>query len=163
MSQKSLWAKFPRAIYAFLLGLLDGKAASFTEYTLQIWLSKWAPQYQTNSIGHQGTFGKHHKSTMLHSGPKNCKSKQISSRDHMLLKNYQIWKQFEQKCLFSKKSFMFCLGFCALFEFEFRAVCEKRKEEREENGLLYIYLYYCSVILLPRKIWSKLQQNKNFR
>ena len=34
MSQKSLWAKFPRAIYAFLLGLLDGKAASFTEYTL---------------------------------------------------------------------------------------------------------------------------------
>ena len=27
MSQKSLWAKFPRAIYAFLLGLLDGKAA----------------------------------------------------------------------------------------------------------------------------------------
>ena len=62
--------------------------------------------------------------------------------------------------LFKKIIHVFCLGFCAHFEFEFRAVWEKRKEEREENGLLYIYiyiyLYYCSVILLPRKIWSKL-------
>ena len=41
---------------------------------------------------------------------------------------------------------MFCLGFCALFEFEFRAVWEKRKEEREENGLLYIYL--CTTVVL---------------
>ena len=162
MSQKSLWAKFPRAIYAFLLGLLDGKAA-FTEYTLQIWLSKWAPQYQTNSIGHQGTFGKHHKSTMLHSGPKKCKSKQISSRYAYAFEKLSNIKQFDQKCLFKKIIYVFCLGFCALFEFEFRAVWEKRKEEREENGLLYIFLYYCSVILLPRKIWSKLQQNKNFR
>ena len=74
---------------------------------------------------------------MLHSGPKKCKSKQIVDI-HMLLKNYQIWKQFEQKC--KKIIHVFCLGFCALFEFEFRSVWEKRKEEREENGLLYIYL-----------------------
>ena len=48
--------------------------------------------------------------------------------------------------MFFFKSFLFCLEYCALSEFEFRAWCEKRKEEREENGLPYIYLYYTVVL-----------------
>ena len=138
MSQKSLWAKFPRAIYAFLLGLLDGKAASFTEYTLQIWLSKWAPQYQTNSIGHQGTFGKHHKSTMLHSGPKKCKNKQIHSRYHMLLKNYRIWKQFEQMS-FLKNYLCFVQDFVHFLSLNLEQ-CVKKEKKKEKKMAFFIYI-----------------------